>query len=83
MTEELKKERKAKETAPYIVGQWLPDGKFKPCDKQPETPITDFNEIVRWTRASFDEAPDTYSFVRRAPKSLTLCEQKTIKGTLV
>ena len=86
MTEETtapaEKTRKPKEISPYIVGQWLPDGKFKPCDKQPDSPITDFGAIVAWVRNNFAGDPGTYNFVRKAPKSYTLREQTTIKGTL-
>ena len=82
MTEETKS-RKARTETPYVVGQWLPDGKFKPCDVQPETPITQFDAIVRWATENCSGQPDKYSFVRVDPRTLRIVEQKTIKGTLV
>ena len=82
MTEETKA-RKAKIETPYVVGQWMQDGKFKPCDRQPEKPITQFDEIVRWATENYRDQPDAYSFVRRDPRTLRIVEQKTIKGTLV
>ena len=36
------KTRKPKTELPYVVGQWLPDGKFKPCDVQPAQSITQY-----------------------------------------
>ena len=84
MTEETSaKARKAKIETHYVVGQWMPDGKFKPCDRQPEKPITQFDEIVRWAVETFKGQPDQYSFVRRDPRTLKIAEQRTIKGTLV
>ena len=82
MSEEAKKERKQKTVVPYVVGVWA-DGKFVPCDAQPESPVTEFSEIVKWTLARFGKQPDQYSFVRRDPRTLKIVEQTTIKGTLV
>ena len=82
MTEETKS-RKARTETPYVVGQWLPDGKFKPCDVQPETPITRFDAIVRWATENYSGQLGGYSFVRVDPRTLSIVEQKTIKGTLV
>jgi hypothetical protein len=84
MTEETTpapKTRKAKAVVPYVVGVWA-DGKFAPCDLQPESPITNFDEIVRWAIAKFGAHPDQYSFVRKDPRTLSIVEQKTIKGTV-
>lgn len=77
------KTRKPKTEAPWFVGQWLPDGNFKPCDNQPKAPVTQFDAMVRWALENLKGSPDTYSFVRRDPRSLKIAEQKTIKGTLV
>jgi hypothetical protein len=80
---EAKTARKAKELVPYVVGRWTEDGKFIPCLQQPPEPITQFDEIVRWTLETFGKSPDSYSFVRRDPRTLKIAEQRTIKGTLV
>ena len=77
-----KKERKAKVVVPYMVGVWA-DGKFVPCERQPETPITQFDEIIKWTMSAFGAHADTYSFVRKDPRTLKIVEQKTLKGTLI
>lgn len=77
------KTRKPRTELPYVVGQWLPDGKFKPCDVQPAQSITQFDEIVRWAVETLKGQPDQYNFVRRDPRTLQIAEQRTIKGTLV
>ncbi len=79
---EEQKKRKAKVVVPYVVGMWL-DGKFVPCDQQPTEPITQFDEIIKWAMSTFGAHADTYSFVRKDPRTLKIVEQKTLKGTLV
>lgn len=69
------KTRKPKTELPYVVGQWLPDGKFKPCDVQPAQSITQFDEIVRWAVETLKGQPDQYNFVRRDPRTLQIVEQ--------
>ena len=82
MSEEAKKERKQKTVVPYVVGVWA-DGKFVPCDEQPAAAVTEFSEIVKWAIAKFGKHPGKYSFVRKDPRTLSIVEQTTVKGTLV
>lgn len=80
MTEQAKT-RKPKIEIPYVVGVWA-DGKFVPCDAQPETPITQFDEIVKWAVEKFGSHPDKYNFVRRDPRTLTIEERKSTRGVV-
>lgn len=79
----MTEKRKAKTQTPYVVGSWNEGGAFVPCEKQPEAPISQFDEIVRWTLANLGKAPGAYSFVRKDPRTFKVTEQTTIKGTLV
>jgi len=64
-------------TQKYVVGTWNEAGAFVPCAEQPETPITDLNDMIVWTRSAFRETPGSYSFVRDIPGKLEVSQQMT------
>ena len=86
MSEETpKKERKAKKVQKFIVGQWVPDadgvGHFEPCKRQPETDVTDMNEMVAWAKANLADEPGEYQFIRHIPGALIIAVQQNLKFT--
>jgi hypothetical protein len=78
----VKKERKAKALAPYVVGVWQDDGSFKPMLHQPAKPITGLVEMVAWVCEKYEGIAGKFEFVRREPRRLVLAQQVTMKGIL-
>jgi len=79
------KARRERKVQKFIVGKWVAGSEgvshFEPCKLQPETALTDVNEIVAWTKANMAQEPGEYQFVREVPGALVIAVQQNLKFT--
>ena len=71
--------RKARQKEIIVVGEWVADGRFVPCDKQPPV-STELNAVLAWCRKNMP-AGNKFEFIRRIPGVLEMREETVVKSS--
>ena len=76
----------AKQKQKLVIGKWETDGMdpanavFVPLLKQPEEPIAEVGQMVKWARENITDV-GSYAFIREVPGNLVIAKQEELKLT--